>query len=51
MLAELISSLKSDFSGYEVLPQLILEIKYNDWDEIKKELMDYLTEIEEQVDS
>lgn len=51
MLAELISSLKSDFSGYKVLPQLILEIKYNDWDEIKKEIMGYLTEIEEQVDS
>ena len=51
MLAELISSLKSDFSGYKVLPQLILEIKYNDWDEIKKEMMGYLTEIEEQVDS
>lgn len=51
ILAELISSLKSDFSGYKVLPQLILEIKYNDWNEIKETMMDYLTEIEEQVDS
>lgn len=48
-LASIISSLKSDFSGYNVEPQLILKIKLTDWEDIKEEMVEYLTEIEKQV--
>lgn len=48
-LASIISSLKSDFSGYYVEPQLILKIKLTDWEDIKEEMVEYLTEIEKQV--
>lgn len=48
-LASLISSLKLDFSGYYVEPQLILKMKLTDWEDIKEEMVEYLTEIEKQV--
>ena len=50
-LAELISSLKLDFSGYDISPQLILQIKFEDWEYIKDKMVIYLDEIEKQVDS
>ena len=48
-LAVLICSLKSDFSGYDVVPQLILELKYKDWEDIKDQMIIYLDKIEKQV--
>ncbi|MDF7683509.1 hypothetical protein PT287_08355 [Lactobacillus sp. ESL0679] len=47
--SEIISSLKSDFSGYNVSPQVILKLKFNDWNDIKDEINGYLSEIEEEL--
>lgn len=48
-IASIISSLKLDFSGYYVEPQLILKMKLTNWEDIKEEMVEYLTEIEKQV--
>ncbi|MBB1069204.1 hypothetical protein H5S40_03425 [Limosilactobacillus sp. RRLNB_1_1] len=48
-MATVACSLKKDFTGYEISPVSLIEIKINDFDDYKKQFVKYYEEIQKEI--